>query len=169
MERTKIAQIFADQERFGGQEVTVSDWNTGMTYTGVVQKIGDYPTNDSYFNGSDNPDVSFYPMTVYVDGSADLQPGFYVSVQYSADTESQGIYLENPFVRTENGKSYVYVQGADGKLERRDVVTGKTVWGSYVDIRRGLSADDKIAFPYGKNVKEGAETVEGDLSDLYNY
>ena len=152
-----------------GQEVTVSDWNTGMTYTGVVQKIGDYPTNDSYFNGSDNPDVSFYPMTVYVDGSADLQPGFYVSVQYSADTESQGIYLENPFVRTENGKSYVYVHGADGKLERRDVVTGKTVWGSYVEIRSGLSVDDKIAFPYGKNVKEGAETVEGDLSDLYNY
>ena len=26
MERTKIAQIFADQERFGGQEVTVSGW-----------------------------------------------------------------------------------------------------------------------------------------------
>lgn len=152
-----------------GQEVTVNDWNSGMTYTGVIQKIGDYPTSDSYFNGSDNPNVSFYPMTVYVDGSANLQPGYYANVQYSADTESQGIYLQNPFVRTEDGKSFVYVQGEDGKLERRDVVTGKTVWGSYVEIRSGLSADDKIAFPYGKNVKEGAETVEGDLSDLYNY
>ena len=152
-----------------GQEVTVTDWNSGMTYTGTIQKIGDYPTDNSYFSSSENPDVSYYPMTVYVDGSADLQPGFYVNVQYSADTESQGIYLQNPFLRTENGKSYVYVRGEDGKLERRDVVTGKTVWGSYVEIRSGLSVDDKIAFPYGKNVKEGAETVDGDLSDLYNY
>lgn len=152
-----------------GQEVTVTDWNSGMTYTGTIQKIGDYPTDNSYFSGSENPDVSYYPMTVYVDGSADLQPGFYVNVQYAADTESQGIYLQNPFLRTENGKSYVYVRGEDGKLERRDVITGKTVWGSYVEIRSGLSADDKIAFPYGKNVKEGAETVDGDLSELYNY
>lgn len=33
----------------------------------------------------------------------------------------------------------------------------------------GLSMDDKITFPYGKDVREGAKTEEGTLDDLYNY
>ena len=79
----------------------------------------------------------------------------------------EGIYLENPFLRTEGGKSYVYVRGADGKLEQRFVTTGKSLWGSYTEILEGLGEEDFIAFPYGKNVKSGAETVESDLSVLY--
>ena len=41
--------------------------------------------------------------------------------------------------------------------------------GSYTEILSGLTADDLIAFPYGKNLKEGAPTVESDPSDLYSY
>ena len=37
-----------------------------------------------------------------------------------------GIYLENPFIRTEQGKSFVYVRGEDGLLEKRFVTTGKS-------------------------------------------
>ena len=43
------------------------------------------------------------------------------------------------------------------------------VWGSYTEIRSGLTADDYIAFPYGKTVKPGAATQESDLSALYGY
>ena len=32
-----------------------------------------------------------------------------------------------------------------------------------------LSEEDYLAFPYGKNVKHGASTVESDLSVLYGY
>ena len=42
-------------------------------------------------------------------------------------------------------------------------------WGSYTEILSGLTADDLIAFPYGKNLKEGAPTVESDPSGLYSY
>ena len=152
-----------------GQEVTINDWNTGMTYTGTVESIGDFPSSDSYFNGLNNPNASYYPFTVFIDGSADLQAGRYVSIMYSAGSSENGIYLQNPFVRTEQGRSYVYVQGGDGRLEKRFVTTGKSLWGSYTEILSGLSETDLIAFPYGKNVKEGAPTQEGDLSDLYNY
>ncbi|MGN0977709.1 MAG: biotin/lipoyl-binding protein, partial [Faecousia sp.] len=30
-----------------GQEVTINDWNTGMTYTGTVESIGDFPVSPS--------------------------------------------------------------------------------------------------------------------------
>ena len=152
-----------------GQEVTINDWNTGMTYVGYVESIGDFPGSEHYYNGINNPNASYYPFRVFVDGSADLQEGRYVSVMYSAGTSEHGIYLENPFIRTEQGRSYVYVRGEDGKLEQRLVTTGKSLWGSYTEILSGISETDYIAFPYGKNVKDGAPTQEGDMSDLYGY
>ena len=150
-----------------GQEVTVNDWNTGMQYTGTVQSVGDFPAADGNWNGMGNPNASYYPFSVFIDGSADLQSGSYVSVMYSTAANEQGIYLENPFLRTEQGKTYVYVRGADGKLEKRFVTTGKSLWGSYTEVLDGLTAEDYIAFPYGKTVAEGAATVESDLSALY--
>ncbi len=152
-----------------GQEVTINDWNTGMVYTGVIDSLGDYPVDDGSFNGMGNPNVSYYPFTVFIDETADLQAGSYVSVMYDTGTTENGIYLENPFLRTEQGKSYVYVRGEDGLLEKRFVTTGRSLWGSYTEILRGLTAEDYIAFPYGKTVKVGAPTVEGDMSDLYDY
>ena len=86
---------------------------------------------------------------------------------YSAGSSQNGIYLENPFLRTEGGRTYGYVRGEDGKLEQRFVTTGKSLWGSYTEVLSGLSEEDYIAFPYGKNVKAGAPTQEGDMSNLY--
>ena len=150
-----------------GQEVTVNDWNTGMMYTGTIHSVGDLPSSRNGYNGMDNPNASYYPLIVFVDGSADLQEGRYVSVQYASGTSENGIYLENPYLRTEQGKTYVMVRGENGRLEKRFVATGKSLWGSYTEVLSGLSQEDLIAFPYGKNVKPGAPTQEGDLGDLY--
>ena len=152
-----------------GQEVTINDWNNGMTYTGTVESIGDFPGTDNGWNGNGNPLASYYPFTVFVDGEADLQAGNYVSITYSTAATENGIYLQKPFVRTENGKSYVLVLGEDGRLEKRDVTLGKSLWGSYTEILSGLNTDDLIAFPYGKNVKEGVPAEESDLSTLSGY
>ena len=161
-----VSELEKDNMRIG-QEVTINDWNTGMTHVGTVQSIGDFPDSNGYWSGVGNPNASFYPFTVYIDGEADLQEGRYVSVMYSTATSEHGIYLENPFLRTEQGKTFVYVLGADGRLEQRFVKTGKSLWGSYTEILSGLSEEDMLAFPYGKNVKAGAVAQEGDLSDLY--
>ena len=152
-----------------GQEVTVNDWNTGMTYTGTVSEIGDFPSEEGYWSGSGNPTVSYYPLTVFVDETAELQAGMYASVTFSAASSQHGIYLRNPFLRTEGGESFVFIQGKSGKLEKRVVTVGKSLWGRYTEILSGLTEEDLIAFPYGKTVKEGAPAQEGDVSDLYNY
>ena len=166
--RGSVSELEKDKLK-PGQEVSVNDWNTGMMYTGTVESIGDFPIQDEGWNGMGNPNASYYPFRVFIDGTADLQEGSYVSVTYSAAEAENGIYLENPFLRTEGGESYVYVRGKNGRLEKRTFTTGKSLWGSYTEIRSGLTAEDYVAFPYGKTVKAGAPTVESDLSALYQY
>jgi hypothetical protein len=152
-----------------GQEVTINDWNSGGSYTGEVVSIGEFPSDNDNWNGMGNPTASYYPFRAFVDETADLQEGSHVSMSYSAASAEQGIYLEKAFVRTEKGSSYVFVRGSDGKLEKRNVKVGKMLWGSYYEILSGLSAEDYLAFPYGKHVTHGAPTVESDISALYTY
>lgn len=149
-----------------GSEVTVFDNQTGNMYTGTVESIGDYPSADSGYNDG-NSNASSYPFTVFVDESADLVGGNYVRIEYELTGDSTGLCLQNAFVRKENGQNVVYVQGANGKLERRTVRVGKSVWGSYKEILSGITESDLVAFPYGKNVKEGAPTEQGDYTNLY--
>lgn len=152
-----------------GQEVTVNDWSSGGSYTGTVESIGDFPSSSESWNGMGNPNATYYPFTAFVSGDANLQSGSYVSVQYSTSGSTSGIYLTKAFVRTEKGESYVFILGDDGRLEKRTVVTGKSLWGSYLEVLSGVSSEDKFAFPYGKNVKDGAKAAEGDISNLYGY
>lgn len=151
-----------------GQEVTVSDWMNGETYTGELVSVGDFPVGDGYYGGMSNPSASFFPLTVFVDESANLQAGTYVDITFSAGGGENGIYLEKPFIRTEDGKSFVYVMGENNRLEKRQVTTGKSLWGNYTEILSGITEEDLIAFPYGKNVKPGAKAELGDISKLYS-
>jgi len=150
-----------------GQEVTINDWNTGMTYIGTVTAVGDFPSTSNGWNGIGNPNASYYPFTAFVDETADLQAGSYASIQFSTAGTEHGVYLENPFIRSEQGNFYVFVRGAGGKLEKRYIAVGKSLWGSYKEVLSGIGEEDYIAFPYGKDVVEGADTVESDLSVLY--
>ena len=161
-----VSELLKDQLTIG-QEVTINDWNSGMSYVGSITSVGDFPTSNNFYSGMGNTNVSYYPFTVFVDESADLREGDYVDMQFSTAGAQNGIYLQNPFLRTEKGRSYVLVMGEDGRLEQRFVTTGKSLWGSYTEILDGLTVDDRVAFPYGKNVKPGAKAVDGDISDLY--
>lgn len=160
-----VSELDRDELQIG-QEVTVNDWEGGGMYTGTIQSVHDFPTNENSYSSMNNPNVSYYPFTVFVDESADLRAGYYVSIEYSSAGSEDVFYLRNPFLRSENGKTYVLVRDANGLLEKRFVTVGKTLWGSYTEIRSGLSVEDYVAFPYGKNVKPGAKTVEGDYTTL---
>ncbi len=153
-----------------GQTVDVMSWDTGMSYEGTVMEIGMFPEErqDYYYGGSTN--VSYYPYKVFIDGSAQLRDGFYVSMTLRKNETAEGsLYISNPFLRTDGVTSYVYVRGADGLLEKRTVTVGSSLWGSYTQILSGLTADDYVAFPYGKDVVSGAPTQEGTWEDLYSY
>lgn len=162
----RVSELEKDDLKIG-QEVTVRDYQYGGEYTGTIQAIMDYPSRNGW-NGRGNPNSSFYPFTVFIDSSADLKEGSWVNCSFSTGGEN-GIYLQNAFIRTEKGESYIYVRGADGKLEKRIVETGKSLWGSYTEIKSGLTAEDYLAFPYGKTVREGVPTEEKDISELYRY
>ncbi len=152
-----------------GTEVTVMSWMTGETITGTLESVGDTPTTGYYYGGG-NPNVSLYPATIAVDAASGLQENEYVSVSFaSAGAQDNALYLENMYLRTENGRSYVYKRGADGKLQKVWLETGAVLWGYYTAVYGDLTEDDWIAFPYGKGVKEGAETVEADEPVYYYY
>lgn len=78
------------------------------------------------------------------------------------------LYVSKEFIREENGQKFVYIRDENDKLKKQNVVTGKLLWGSYYEVKSGLSEEDYIAFPYGKTVVEGADTKESSSSDYYN-
>lgn len=156
-----------------GDTVTVQSWESGEQVDGEITEISEYPddSNRYWYYSEGNQNVSKYPFRVFVNEDANLRDGEGVTLTYSAaGTEGgSGIYLEMPFIRQENGKSYLYVRGDDGLLEKRFVTTGKNLWGSYLEILDGLTAEDYIAFPYGRGVKDGAKTREAEADELYAY
>ena len=156
-----------------GDTVQISSWRTGAFCEGKIVSIDDYPTNNGNNWGDGNSNVSYYPFKVFVTEDANLEPNDYVDIQYQkVSTQQQtgsSLYLESMFIREDNGKSYVMVRNEDGRLEQRWVQTGRDLWGSYTQIRGGLTIDDYVAFPYGRDVVEGAHTVEATVDQLYNY
>ncbi|MFR0790059.1 MAG: hypothetical protein ACLSHW_04980 [Lachnospiraceae bacterium] len=74
-------------------------------------------------------------------------------------------------MRTEKRSSRATKDGRRPDIwpNRSRVQVGGIQYGSSYQITGGLSMDDKITFPYGKDVREGAKTEEGTLDDLYNY
>lgn len=156
-----------------GDSVSISSWMTGAACEGTIVSIDDYPTSNSNNWGDGNRNVSYYPFKVFVTEDANLQPNDYVDIQYQKDTSAEesgsSLYLQSMFIRTDNGKSYVMARGEDGRLEQRWVQTGRDLWGSYTQIRGGLTINDYVAFPYGRDVVEGAHTQEATTDQLYNY
>lgn len=156
-----------------GDSVSISSWMTGAACEGTIVSIDDYPTSNGSNWGDGNRNVSYYPFKVFVTEDANLQPNDYVDIQYQKDTSAEesgsSLYLQSMFIRTDNGKSYVMARGEDGRLEQRWVQTGRDLWGSYTQIRGGLTVDDYVAFPYGRDVVEGAHTQEATTDQLYNY
>ena len=154
-----------------GETVQISSWMTGASCEGEIVEISDYPTDNASSWSDGNSNVSYYPFKVFVSEDADLQEGDWVEMSYqntSGSADGNTLYLESMFIRTENGKSYVMVKGENGKLEQRWVQTGRSLWGSYTQIRGGLTVDDFVAFPYGRDVTEGAGTTEATRDQLYN-
>lgn len=153
-----------DLERYEvGALVTIASWmDYGYTTTGSLVSISQDPTQSGYYGGyGGNSDVSVYEATIVVPAEANLHEGDWVGVTFASD-ETQGsgvLYLENAYIREENGLTYVYRRNSQGLLEKAYVRTGTVMWG-YTEVVRGLTEEDWIAFPYGKDVVDGAPTYE---------
>ena len=166
-----------------GAEVTVSSWITDTVIDGTVQSIGDTPVEASNGSGgkiygdvysygySNESNITYYPFTVLVEDTKLLSAGEYVSIEYRPGADGgSSLYIMNMFIRKDTGGgTYVYAETDGGTLEKRHIKVGKTVWEEYTEVISGLNGDEKLAFPYGSSVREGAHTKDGDPSELYDY
>ena len=144
-----------------GSMISGYSYESYTSFTAEITEISKYPTtSQSYWSSDMNPNASSYPFLAYIENADGLSDYEYaeLKIEEDASTSADSIYIDKMYIRKENGQSYVYIKGEDGLLKKQYVRTGKTLYGSTIEIKEGLSIDDAIAFPYGKNVKEGAKT-----------
>ena len=141
-----------------GDHITVMMWSNGMTYDGTIVKISQYPTQYS-MSYSSGGNVSYYQFIADLDCQDELQPWDGGEIQFGEGSGGQGdtFAIQAMFIREENGRSYVLAADENDRLYKKYVEIGRILYGGWsVEITGGLSLDDWIAFPYGKNAVEGA-------------
>lgn len=159
-----ISELLLDDVTVG-TVVTANSWESGMTFDATITEISDYPVSGNSW-GDGNPNVSYYAYTAYIEDSSALKNGEYVDLTIATNqSETGGLFIEKAYVREENGRSYCMIADENGRLKKQYVTTGRTIYGSAVEIKTGLSEEDLIAFPYGKNAVEGANVTES--SNMY--
>lgn len=134
------------------------------TYNAVISEISEYPQNNANNYGGGNMNVSYYPFTAVIEESEGLTNGQYLDMTMTVGGNTEGssnaIYISKAYIREENGKNYVFIANEDNRLEKRYIETGKIIYGEQVEVKDGLTMEDRIAFPYGKNVKEGVKVKD---------
>lgn len=145
-----------------GQILSGYCYDNGVSFTAQVKEISPYPQD----NGGD-PRNSQYPFTAYIEDAQGLSNNSYAELTFeNMNTESGAITLEKAFVRSEEGQYYVMKEDEKGKLTKQPVQIARIVNGAY-ELAGGLTYEDKIAFPYGRQVTEGANCQDGTMEDLY--
>ncbi len=150
-----------------GDEVSVMAYETGSSFLAKVDSVGSEPSPEYSWD----PNSSMYPVTCVAEESdLELNVGEYCSVTPMQEQEaSDHIYLPMYFVREDEQGSYVLAADENGRLERRAISTGKIIWGSSIEILRGVTVDDQIAFPYGRSARPGNRTQHAELDALWGY
>lgn len=152
-----ISELMLNQIK-GGDTISAYCWTSGETFDAKIQSIDTVPSSNSNYNGSGNPNVSYYGFEAYAKDASKIQAGEYLELTFnlSSDTTSS-IWLSKAYVKQEGNKYYV-LKDVHGKLKKQYVTVGKIVWGDTMEIKDGLSDTDYIAFAYSKNAKEGVKT-----------
>ena len=152
-----------------GTKLNCTSYTSG-SFEADVMDVSEYPVTGNSFYGSSNPNVSYYAFTAVVsDKTLQLEDQDWVTVNYEASAAENIMVIQKAFVRNDNNKNYVY-KDDNGILKKQEISVGAAVDSGYsVIVKGGLSEDDLIAFPYGKDVKEGAKTKEVTLDQMYGY
>lgn len=164
--RGSISELMLGEVKIG-QSVRATSWESSRTFEAKITEISEYPSTNNSYNGTGNPNVSYYDYTAYIEDTEGLVNGEYLDLALTTGSEDNGgIYLEKAYVREENGNSYV-MKAKDGVLVKQYVETGKIIYGEAIEIKKGLTEDDMIAFPYGDGAKEGAAvSQDGEMDEI---
>ena len=149
-----------------GQVVSGMAYESMMPFQAEVKEVSPYPADDyAMYN---NREVTYYPFTAFIQDSTGLKDREMVTMDLpQEDGAISGIFLSKEYVRSKDGEDYVLKEGKNGKLVKQPVRTGRTFYGSLIEIKEGVTKEDYVAFPYGKKVKEGAKAKKSTLAELY--
>lgn len=87
----------------------------------------------------------------------ELLPGLYVRVRIEQAIRQNAIVIpQQAVLRDSTGKASVYVVGADGKAEAREVELGATIGSGWM-VDRGLSPGDKLIIEGAQKLSPGAD------------
>lgn len=152
-----ISELMLNQIKVG-DTISAYCWTSGETFDAKIQSIDTVPSSNSNYNGSGNPNVSYYEFEAYAKDASKIQAGEYLELTFnSAGDTTSSIWLSKAYVKQEGNKYYV-LKDVHGKLKKQYVTVGKILWGDTMEIKDGLSDTDYIAFAYSKNAKEGVKT-----------
>ena len=170
--RGGISELLLDQIR-EGDLVNVSAGQSGTCCQAEIREISPYPDESGMFSGIYGAvSASMYPFIAYVsEGGGTLISQEWVQMDAAGsgmEQPSDALYLWRAFILEEEGRQYVYLRDEKGKLRKREITTGRRV-GEGCEVLSGVSWEDWLAFPYGKEVRNGAATREGAMSELYGY
>lgn len=170
--RGGVSELLLDQIR-EGDLVNVSAGQSGTCCQAEIREISPYPDESGMFSGIYGAaSASMYPFIAYVEeGGGTLISQEWVQMDAAGsgmEQPSDALYLWKAFILEEEGRQYVYLRDEKGKLRKREITTGRRV-GEGCEVLSGVSWEDWLAFPYGKEVRNGAATREGAMSELYGY
>lgn len=151
-----------------GTELSGFSYQMQKNVTARVSKVGTMPISTNY-SGSGNPNSSGYLLVLDVTG--DVVPGIGEYIEFSnfSSLYEQGtIYLHEAFLREIDGETCVFVVKGE-TLEKRVVKTGSRM-NEYVElIGMPITPEDRIAFPYDKNCKEGSPVEDAKGGFYYGW
>lgn len=149
-----------------GQVVSGMAYESMTPFQAEVKEVSPYPADD--YRMYSNREVTYYPFTAFIQDSTGLKDREMVTMDLpQEDGAIAGIFLRKEYVRSKDGEDYVLKEGKNGKLVKQPVRTGRTFYGSLIEIKEGVTKEDYVAFPYGKKVKEGAKAKKSTLAEPY--
>lgn len=100
---------------------------------------------------------------VFPNPDRQLLPGMFVRANLTEGVRSDGIKIHMQSVmRDLRGNPYVYVVGADNKVEQREIVVEQTM-GTYWLVKSGLKAGDRVIYEGFQRTAPGAVVAPKEL------
>ena len=154
-----ISELKLDKVQIG-TSVTGQAWESGMSFEAKITSISEFPEDEnSYYSWNENSNTSRYPFLAYIEQSDGLSNGEGVQLNIQDNRNTNSLYIEKAYVRTDDAQSYVYMADDNNRLIKQYVRTGAIIENYYIEIIEGLSESDRIAFPYNSDAKAGAKVI----------
>ena len=165
----KINEQNIGQLSQGDSVVIRSRADDTAVWNATISEISQEPEQNNdmmyYDGGNSENSSSSYAFFAEPDSTEGLRLGQHVVISLGASDSTkskEGIWLSHDYLVTdeENGGYFVWAADDEGLLEKRSVETGEEdEENGDIEIKSGLSEDDRIAYP-SSSYEEGMEVTE---------